>query len=89
MIRLLSQREAPSYMRYQMALMWERRWTRMLSVTCAIVLLYRWSNQRSMSHGVERVVRHFWPICSSRTPGSTVCDDLIVTCCDLLSVSSV
>ena len=43
-----------------------------------------------MSHGVERVVRHlFWPICSSRTPGSTVCDDLIVTCRDLFSVSSV
>ena len=38
MIRLLSHakaREAPSYMRCQVALMWERRWTRMLSVTCA------------------------------------------------------
>ena len=27
--------EAPSLMRFQVALTWERRWTRMLSVTCA------------------------------------------------------
>ena len=38
MIRLLSHakaREASSYTRCQVALMWERQWTRMLSVTCA------------------------------------------------------
>ena len=27
--------EAPSFMRFHVALMWERQWTRMLSVTCA------------------------------------------------------
>ena len=28
-------RDAPSYMQFPVALMWERRWTRMLAVACA------------------------------------------------------
>ena len=29
-------REVPSYMTHQVALVWERRWTRMLSTACAV-----------------------------------------------------
>ena len=28
-------REVPSYMRFSVSMMWERRWSRMMAVTCA------------------------------------------------------
>ena len=71
-IRLLSHanaREAPSKMRCQVALMCGSTGGRAYTLShVPLLLLHRWLNPRSMSHGVERVVRRLcWPTCLSRT----------------------
>ena len=50
-------------------------WGRACSLShVPLLLLRRWLNPRSTSHGVERVVRRLcWPTCTSRPPGGTVC----------------
>ena len=48
-------REVPSFITHQTALVWERRWTRMLSTVCVVSFLEvrPWWNLRNLLLGVQ------------------------------------
>ena len=67
--------EAPSFKRFSVGLMWERRWTRILAVTCATAFaasLVEPARHISWCHTGWKTL--FWLICLSQTPDSFVRD---------------